>query len=130
MPAFNQVILVGHLTKDVQLSYTASQTAVAEVGIAVNESWTGADGSKRQEVCFVDVTAFGKLAEILNKFCTKGSCVLIQGKLRFERWEKHGTMHSKHRVVADRVQFLTPAGSRVESGRGQGAPVPSDDIPF
>jgi single-strand DNA-binding protein len=127
MPAFNQVIMVGNLTTDIQLSYTPKQTAVADTGMAVNESWKGQDGVKHDDTCFVDVRAFGKLAEVLNKYTKKGSCILVMGKLKFERWEKDGQRHSRHRVIAERVQFLTPNGSRVEQG---GGPVPDEDIPF
>jgi single-strand DNA-binding protein len=115
MAAFNQVILVGNLTQDVQVSYTPNQTAVADTGLAVNESWTAQDGTKREDTLFIDLGAYGKLAEVLAKYTRKGSLVLVQGKIKFERWEdKQGGKHSKHRVVADRVQFLTPNGSRVE----------------
>jgi len=131
MPAFNQCILVGNLTGDPKLSYTPSQTAVADTSIAVNESWTAQDGSKRQDTCYIDVTAFGKLGEVVNKYCKKGSCVLVQGKLKLERWQSQdGQTHSKHRIIAERVTFLTPNGSRVEAGRAaDGLPV-DEDIPF
>lgn len=115
MPAFNRVIEVGNLTSDVEISYTTNQTAVAKMGLAVNESWTGQDGKKREDTLFIDVVAYGKLAEILGKYTKKGSLVLVEGKLKFERWEdKQGGKHSRHHLVADRVQFLTPNGSRVE----------------
>jgi single-strand DNA-binding protein len=117
MPAFNQVILVGNLTGDPQLSYTPKQTAVVDVGLAVNEKWTASDGTKREQTLFVDVKAFGKLAELMQKYCVKGSCVMVTGSLRLDRWEKDGQRHSKHWVAMDRVQFLTPNGSRIE---GQG----------
>lgn len=115
MPAFNQVILVGNLTTDIMVSYTPSQTAVADVGLAVNEKWTAADGTKRENTLFVDVKAFGKLAELLHKYTRKGSCVMVCGSLRLDRWEKNGQKHAKHWIALESVQFLTPAGSRVEA---------------
>jgi single-strand DNA-binding protein len=117
MPAYNHVLLLGNLTNDPQLSYTPNQTAVADVGLAVNRKWTAGDGTKKEEVCFVDVRAFGTLAEVLVKYTCKGSLVLVSGYLTFEQWvSKDQSKHSKHRIIAQSVQFLTPAGSRVEAG--------------
>ncbi len=115
MPAFNQVILVGNLTTDIQVSFTPSQTAVADAGMAVNEKWTAGDGTKRESTLFVDVKAFGKLADLLRKYCRKGSCVMVVGSMRLDRWEKDGHKHSKHWIAVESVQFLTPQGSRVEA---------------
>lgn len=106
MPAYNRLIMAGNLTRDPQLSYTPNQTAVADVGLAVDEKWTGQDGAKHEETCFIDVRAFGSLAENLTKYCHKGSAVLVEGKLKLETWEKDGNHHSKHRLVAQTVQFL------------------------
>ena len=72
MANFNKVILVGNLTRDPQLSYLPSQTAVVEFGIATNRKWKAQDGQQREEVCFVDCRAFGKPAETINKYCKKG----------------------------------------------------------
>jgi single-strand DNA-binding protein len=127
MPAFNQVIEVGNFCDDPQLSYTPNQTAVVDVSLAVNESWTAQDGTKREETLFIDVRIWGKLAEIVAKYTRKGSCVMVVGKLKLERWEKDGTKHSKHRLVAERVQFLTPVGSKVEAS---GQPREEEEIPF
>jgi len=122
MPAFNQVIMVGNITQDPQLSYTPNQTAVVDFGIAVNEKWAASDGQKHEDVCFIDVRAYGKTAEIVGKYVHKGDCVLIHGKLKFEKWQaKDGSSHSKHRIVAQHVEFLTPKGSRVEAGASEPA---------
>jgi single-strand DNA-binding protein len=127
MPAFNQIIQVGNMTQDPQLSYTTQETPVVDFGIAVNERWKGEDGKLREDVCFIDVQAFGHLAEILTKYTRKGSCILIVGKLAFEKWQaKDGSKHSKHRIIARAVQFLTPNGNRVEAGATEA----ETDIPF
>jgi single-strand DNA-binding protein len=129
MPAFNQVIQVGNMTQDPQLSYTTNQTPVADFGIAVNEKWKGDDGQPKEEVCFIDVRAFGGIAENLVKYTHKGDCILIMGKLAFEKWRaQDGSKHSKHRIIAKSVQYLTPKGSRVEVGAG--SPAAGMDIPF
>jgi len=121
MPAFNQVIMVGNITQDLQLSYTTNQTAVVDFGIAVNRKWNK-DGETKEDVCFLDVRAFGNLAEVLVKYTNKGSCILVQGHLVFEKWQaKDGSSHSKHRLVAQSVQFLTSKGSRVEAGASEPA---------
>lgn len=127
MASSNLVVFLGNWTCDPQLSYTPKQTAVADVSLAMNEKWKDSGGVAHEDVCFIDVRAFGKLAEIVNKHTKKGSCVQIVGRLKFERWEKDGQTHSKHRVIAERVTFLSPSSS---SGRGQGGPVPDEDIPF
>lgn len=121
MPTFNQVLFVGNLTRDVDISYTPSQTAVADCGLAVNEKWTAADGTKRESKLFIDLKAFGWLADLLVKYTRKGSLVLVQGSLRLDQWEKDGQKRSKHWVAVESVQFLTPAGSRVEAGAGEPA---------
>ncbi len=111
MPAFNSVIMVGNLTKDPQLSYTPKQTAVVDFGLAVNRKWKQ-DGSTREDTCFIDVRGFAGLADVLVKYCKKGSCVLVNGYLAFEKWEdkKEGKQHSRHRLIAQTVQFLDGKG--------------------
>ena len=86
MANFNKVILMGNLTRDPQLSYLPSQTAVVDFGIAVNRRWTGQDGQQREEVCFVDCRAFGKPAETINKYCKKGKPLMLEGRLTFDSW--------------------------------------------
>jgi len=111
MASFNQVMLVGNLTADVKLSYTPSQTAVADTGLAVNEEWTGQDGQKHKDVLFIDVRAFGKLAEVMSKYLNKGAPVLVVGKLKLDRWtDREGKQQSRHRIIADRVVFLPRSG--------------------
>ena len=144
MANFNKVLLMGNLTRDPQLSYLPSQTAVVEFGIAVNRKWTGQDGSDREEVCFVDCRAFGKMAENINKYLKKGRPLFVEGRLSFDSWTaQDGTKRSKHRVTVESFQFLgAPQGgastAQAEPGNDeanrpeqQGVPnAPGDDIPF
>jgi len=83
MAGFNKIFLMGNLTRDPQLSYTPSQTAVVDFGIATNRRWTSQDGSQREDTCFVDCRAFGRLAENINKYLNKGRAVFVEGRLTF-----------------------------------------------
>jgi single-strand DNA-binding protein len=116
MAGFNKVLLMGNLTRDPQLSYTPSQTAVVDFGLATNRRWTGQDGTQRQETCFVDCRAFGRQAENINKYLTKGRLVFVEGRLTFDSWTaQDGTKRSKHRVTVVNFQFLPgTAGSGAE----------------
>jgi len=129
MPAYNSVVMVGNLTNDPQLSYTPNQTAVIDSGIAVDRKWTGSDGSAKEETCFLDVRAFGRLAENINKYLHKGSLLLVQGYLAYEKWTaKDGGVHSKHRLIAQSVQFLD--GHNIKREASELEPQPDEDIPF
>jgi single-strand DNA-binding protein len=132
MANFNKVILMGNLTRDPQLSYLPSQTAVVDFGIAVNRRWTGQDGQQREEVCFVDCRAFGKPAETINKYCKKGKPLMIEGRLTFDSWTgQDGVKKSKLRVTVENFQFL-PAGGRSSgeqsSPADDGSQIHSEDI--
>ena len=113
MANYNKVILVGNLTRDPQLSYLPSQTAVVEFGLAINRRWRGQDNQQREETCFIDCQAYGKQAETFNQYMSKGRAILVEGRLQYDTWEgKDGVKRSKHRVVVERFQFLgTPSGS-------------------
>jgi len=84
---FNQIILAGRLTRDIQLSYTPTQTSVADFGMAINDIWYNKNGDKQEKVCFVDCRAFGKTANNLSKYLKKGDPLFIRGKLSFDQWE-------------------------------------------
>ena len=116
MPSFNRVILVGNLTRDPELRYVAKHTAVSDVGLAVNDRVKRND-EWVEETAFVDVTLWGRTAEVANEHLTKGSPVLIEGRLRYETWEKDGQKRSKLKVVCDRMQML---GTR-KNGNGAAA---------
>ena len=94
MANFNKVIIVGHLTRDPETRHTQSGTAVANLGIAVNHRYKDKD-----EVCFVDVTAWGRLAEIVEQYMRKGSAVLVEGRLKLDQWETDGQRRDRKSVV-------------------------------
>jgi single-strand DNA-binding protein len=119
MASFNKVMLMGNLTRDPQLKYLPSQTAVAEFGLACNRKFRTATGEDREEVTFVDVTAFGKQAEVINQYCQKGKGLFIEGRLKFDQWEdkQGGGKRSKLTVVVENFQFI---GGRDGGGAGGG----------
>jgi single-strand DNA-binding protein len=140
MANFNKVLLIGNLTRDPQLSYLPSQTAVVDFGLAVNRRWTGKDGEKKEETCFVDCTSFGRPAETINKYLTKGRPVFVEGRLTFNSWTaQDGTKRSKLKVTVENFQFLGSPSATVQSEQSpsdssegsqaeqQGG---NDDIPF
>jgi single-strand DNA-binding protein len=133
MPSFNQVILAGNLTRDPQLSYLPSQTAVCDFGLAINRKSRDKDGNQHEEVCFVDVTAFGKQAEIINKHFSKGKPILVGGRLRYREWTKDGQKRSKLEVVMEMFSFIegSQQAGPAPAGNGIGEPINNDpDIPF
>lgn len=115
MSSFNQVILMGNLTRDVELRYTPSGTPVTEIGLAVNDRKKDQQGNWVDETTFVDVTFWGRTAEVAGEYLSKGSPVFVSGRLKLDTWEKDGQKHYKLRVVADRMQLL---GGRQDSGGG------------
>jgi single-strand DNA-binding protein len=143
MANFNKVFLMGNLTRDPQLSYLPSQTAVVEFGLAVNRRWTGKDGQDKSEVCFVDCRAFGRMAENINKYLSKGRPLFVEGRLTFDSWTaQDGTKRSRHRITVESFQFLGGAAGPGQAGQGAGEPDSQadsaeaaqqnqmDDIPF
>jgi len=137
MASFNKIFLLGNLTRDPQLSYTPNQTAVVDFGIATNRRWTAQDGTPREETCFVDCRAFGRQAENINKYLSKGRAVFIEGRLTLDTWTaQDGTRRSKHRVTVENFQFLPGGGGAAEPAEPQapasepGPAAPEDDIPF
>ena len=107
MASFNRVMLMGNLTRNPELKYTPSGTAVTDLGLAVNESFKNKAGETVEQTCFVDVVVWGRQAETASEFLTKGSPAFIEGRLQFDQWEnQEGEKRSKLRVRADRVQFL------------------------
>lgn len=118
MANYNKVILVGNLTRDPQLSYTANNMAIAEFGIAVNHRRKGADGQLKDEPMFIDCKVFDKRAETFSQYMTKGQQVLIEGRLEFRQWQSQdGQKRSKHGVIVENFQFL---GGPREGGPGAG----------
>jgi single-strand DNA-binding protein len=108
MTGFNKVILMGNLTRDPQLKYLPSQTPVAEFGLAVNRRYKTAQGEDKEDVVFVELTAFGKQAETINQYCQKGKPLFVEGRLKYDQWDdkETGQKRSKLSVVVDTFQFV------------------------
>lgn len=117
MAGFNRVILLGNVVFDIELKYTQGGTAVTDMRMAVTERRKSASGEWADETTFVDVTLWGRTAEVASEYLSKGSPVLIEGRLRLDQWETDGQKRSKLRVVGDRMQLL-PKGT----GGGGGGP--------
>ena len=115
MASFNRVILVGNITRDIDLRYTQSGTAVTESGLAVNDRRKSQSGEWVDETTFVDVTLWGRTAEVASEYLSKGSPVLVEGRLKLDQWEQEGQKRSKLRVVGERMQML---GGRAGGGGG------------
>ncbi len=111
MANFNRVILVGNLTRDPELRYIQSGTAVSDVGLAVNDRRKNSNGEWIEETTFVDVTFWGRTAEVASEYLGKGSPVLIEGRLKLDSWEtQDGQKRSRLRVVCERMQMLGSQG--------------------
>ena len=124
MAELNKVLLIGRLTKDPELRYTPSGTAVADFRLAANHSYRTRDNEKREEVCFIDINVMGRSAEIAKEYLGKGREVFVEGRLQLSSWDgPDGQKRSKYRVIADRFQFL---GSRSEGRSGGGDFAASD----
>jgi single-strand DNA-binding protein len=120
MASYNKVILIGNLTRDPQVRYTPKGTAVAEIGLAVNRTWFDkASNSRKDETTFVDITLWGREAEVASEYLSKGRPVMIEGRLQLDTWDdkESGQKRSKLRVVCEHMQML---GSRGEGGGGGG----------
>ena len=115
MANYNRVLLMGHLTRNPEIRYTPSGTAVADLGLAVNDSYKNKAGETIEQVCFVDVVVWSRQAETAAEYLHKGSPVFVEGRLQLDQWEnQQGEKRSKLRVRADRVQFLGAPGKDAE----------------
>ncbi len=115
MASFNKVILAGNLTRDPELRYTPKGTAVAKIGLAVNRTWTGEDGVKKEEVNFIDIEAWGRQAEVIAQYMKKGRPLLVEGRLKLDSWEDKNTKQkvSKLKVVLENFSFIDSKGGEV-----------------
>lgn len=121
MASFNRVILMGNVTRDIELKYTQSQLAVTELGLAVNDKRKNAKGEWVEETTFVDVTLWGRQAEIASEYLTKGSPVFIEGRLKLDTWETQDKQkRSKLRVVGESMRLLSSRGGGGGGGGGRG----------
>ncbi|MGL4942668.1 MAG: single-stranded DNA-binding protein [Thermoguttaceae bacterium] len=117
MASFNRVILLGNLTRNPEVRYIPNGTAVCDIGLAVNDRRKNSAGEFVEEVTFVDVTLWGRTAEVAGEYLTKGAPVLIEGRLKLDTWETEGQKRSKLKVVGEVMQMV---GSRDGSGGGGG----------
>jgi len=114
---YNRVILVGNLTRDVEIRYSQSGSAIGKVGIATNRRFKGSNGEMKDETMFIDLTFFGRTAEIANQYLRKGSKVLVEGRLVLEQWTaQDGTKRSKHSITVDNLQMLDRPGETGGTG--------------
>lgn len=129
MASYNRVILVGNLTRDPELRYTPSGTAVTDIGLAVNDYRKGPNGETVEETTFVDVTLWGRTAEVASEYLNKGAPCLIEGRLKLDQWQdKEGQKRSKLKVVGDRLQLLGAKGGG--GGKGGARPAAFDDAEY
>jgi len=155
MASFNRVILMGNLTRDPELRYIPSGMAVTEIGLAVNDRKKNPNGEWVDDPVFVDITLWGRTAEVVSEYCSKGKPLFVEGRLKYETWETDGQKRNKLKVVGDRIQLL---GAKDGGGSGEGGgyrqsaprqqqsqggyqspggydsydqgPPPNDDVPF
>jgi len=138
MPNLNRVLLIGNLTRDPELKYLPSGTAVCEFGLAINRKWKGKDGNQQDETCFVDCQAWARSGEIIAEYCAKGKPLFIEGRLKLDSWEgRDGTKRSKLRVVVENFQLLGSRDARGGQSQESTPPPATDndadadsDIPF
>ncbi|MEP6672260.1 MAG: single-stranded DNA-binding protein [Chthoniobacter sp.] len=122
MASLNKVMIIGNLTRDPEIKYTPKGTAIADIGLAVNRNYTTESGEKREEVTFIDVTLWGRTAEIVGEYCKKGRPLFVEGRLQLDTWDdkQTGQKRSKLKVVGDNIQLLGGREGGAEGGGGGG----------
>ena len=116
---YNKVIMIGNLTRDIELKYLPSGSAIAKSAIATSHKYKMQNGEQKEEVCFLDFTVFGKGAEILNQYVRKGSKVMLEGRLIFEQWQANdGTNRNRHTLRVEEFKFLDSKGESAGMGGG------------
>jgi single-strand DNA-binding protein len=128
MANLNKVMLIGNLTRDPEVRFTPSGKAVADISLAINRVWNNDQGQKQEETTFVDITLWGRQAELAQQYLTKGRGVYIEGRLQMDSWDdkETGKKRTKLKVVGDNLQFLPDGRS---SGNGGGAPAQQRSSP-
>lgn len=121
---FNKVILMGNLTRDPELRSTPSGQSVAGFSLAVNRSWKNANGETQEAVDYIDCNAWGKAGEIISQYMTKGSAILVSGRLQQRSWEQDGQKRSKVEVIVEDFNFV--GGGNDGGGSRQSSPEPSN----
>ena len=123
---FNKVILVGNLTRDIELRYSQTGMGIAKSAIATSRKFS-TNGEKKEEVCFVDITFFGRSAEVANQYLRKGSKILVEGRLTLEQWvDQNGQKRSKHSVTVETMQMLDSKGDNSGAGSYSGGDIDQD----
>ncbi len=124
---FNKVIMVGRLTRNVELKYLPSGSAAATIGLATSRRFKKQDGTLGEEVCFIDVRLFGRTAEIANQYLSKGSSVLIEGRLTYESWmDQTGKKNSRHTITVDSLQFMDKKSDNPQANAMQDSVMPEN----
>lgn len=118
MANLNKVLIIGNLTRDPEIRHTPRGTAIAEISVAINRVWKDEQGSKQEETTFVEVTLWGRTAELAQQYLSKGKSVYIEGRLQMDTWEdkETGKKRSKMKIVGENMQFLS-SGNKSDSGR-------------
>jgi len=114
--SFNRVILIGNLTRDPECRYIPNGTAVTDFGLAVNDRRKSPTGEWIEETTFVDITLWGRTAEVASEFCSKGSPILVEGRLKLDTWEAEGQKRSKLKVIGEKIQLLSAGGGSKGTG--------------
>jgi len=118
---YNKVVLVGNLTRDVEIRYSQSGSAIGNVGIATSRKWKSQTGEQKDEVMFIDLTFFGRTAEIANQYLRKGSKVLVDGRLVFQQWTaQDGSKRSKHAITVENLKMLDSKADSQNLNRNNG----------
>lgn len=135
MANYNKVLLMGNLTRDPELKRTSSDMAVAQISIAVNRRYKDKTGELKEETTFVDCEAWGKTAETMAKYLSKGKPVFVEGRLKLDQWQdKDGNNRSKLKVVIEKFEFVDSRGGQSSTPSTTetvtAAPPADDDIPF
>ncbi|ACZ11893.1 single-stranded DNA-binding protein [Sulfurospirillum deleyianum] len=118
---FNRVIMLGNLTRDCELRYLPNGGAVCTTGLATNRKFKKTDGSQGEEVCFVDITFFGRTAEIANQYLSRGKKVLVEGRLKLDQWtDQSGAKRSKHSITVETLQMIDSRGGQESGGSDMG----------
>ena len=135
MATYNKVLLMGNLTRDPELKQTPSNQSVAQIGLALNRKFKDREGNMREETTYVDCEAWGRTAEVMAQYLSKGKPVFVEGRLKLDQWQdKDGNNRSKLKVVIESFQFIDSKGGQSSTPPDQAqtpqtAP-PADDIPF
>lgn len=131
MVGFNKVMLMGNLTRDPQVKHLPNQTVLAEFGLACNRKYKTADGEEREDTTFVDCTVFGRQAEVIAEYCTKGKPIFLEGRLKYDTWDDKngGGKRSKLSVIVENFQFVGGREDAAQDGASGAKSQPGTHAP-